>query len=402
MSRLRAWQLLSILTVALLTAGCGSSSSRNTATSRSTSDGSGTHRTGTTTTTAQSSPGVARPAGSWTAASVANAGSLDAVSCPSASECVAIGTDTSKDGAAWVTTNGGSTWAEHVLGTGTTGPASVSCGSSTDCVAVGGADPGQGDDWVTTDGGTTWAEHAIPSADTSQPAVGGFTDVSCVSAQVCVASGADSNGNGMSWTTMDGGATWAQQSVPDTSDSTRSNGGPAAIFCGTKSLCVTVGTNNGGDSVAWTSVNGGQWNEQSISGAEAPNGDVQDISCPSASDCVAVGEDGTGNGSPAVWTTSNGGSAWTEQTVPNSGGSQDYVRWVSCPSTTVCVAVGNDGNGEDAWSTSDGGTSWSEQPIPNIDPSKGTLSDISCGSAGRCVAIGTDASGAASAWVGPA
>lgn len=317
MSRLRTAQLLSLFTLALLTAGCGSSSSGNTLTSRSRSSGSGTHSSGTTTTTPQSTPGVGGSAGSWTAASVANAASLNAVSCPSASDCVAIGTDTSKDGAAWITTTGGATWTEHVLSNATTSPGSVSCSSPSDCVAVGGADPGQGDDWVTTDSGTTWTEHAIPSADTTQPTVGGFSDASCVSAQVCVAAGADSDGNGVSWTTTDGGATWAQQSVPDTSGSTQSNGGPAAISCGAKSLCVTVGTNNNGDSVAWTSVNGGQWNEQPIPGAEAPNGDVQDISCASVSDCVAVGEDGTGNGSPAVWTTSNEGSAWTEQTVPN-------------------------------------------------------------------------------------
>jgi hypothetical protein len=331
---------------------------------------------------------------------VATAGSLNDVSCPSASDCVAI--DTSKDPAAWVTTNRGFTWAEHVLGSSSTGPVSVSCGSPRDCVAVGGADPGQGDDWVTTDGGTSWTEHAVPSADTTQPAIGGFTDVSCVSAHVCIAAGADGNGNGLSWRTTDGGASWAQQSVPDTSGSTQSNDGPAAISCGTKTLCVTVGTNNNGDSVAWTSVNGGQWNEQPISGAEAPNGDVQDISCASVSDCVAVGEDGAGNGNPGVWTTSNWGSTWTEQTVPNSGGSNSYVRWVSCPSTTVCVAVGNDSNGEEAWSTSDGGSPWAEQPVPDITASDGSLVDVSCGSASECVAIGTDSGGAASAWVGPA
>lgn len=401
MSRLRTAQLLSIVTAVLLTAGCGSSSSENTPTSRSTPGGNGIHSTGPSRTTASTVPTTGGSAGSWTEKSVAQAGALNAVACPSASDCVAVGTDASKDGAIWTTTNGGSTWTKDVVGNASTGPAGVSCSSSSDCVAVGGADPGQGDDWVTTDGGRTWTEHAVPSANTTQPTVGGFTDVSCLSSQACVAAGADSNGDGASWTTRDGAATWAQQPVPDTSNSTQSNGGPAAISCGTKSLCVTVGTNNNGDSVAWTSVNGGQWNEQPIPGAQAPNGAVQDISCASESDCVAVGEDGTGNGSPAVWTTSNGGSSWTEQTVPNAGGSNSYVRWVSCPSIAVCVAVGNDSNGEDAWSTSDGGSSWTEQPIPDIDASNGTLSDISCGSASQCVAIGTDSSGAASAWVGP-
>jgi hypothetical protein len=404
MSKRRAGQLLSILAVALLLTGCGSSSSGNTPTSASTSGGNGAPSSGTTTTTAGTGPGTGGSAGSWTEKSVANAGSLNAVSCSSASDCVAVGTDAGKaqDGAIWTSNNGGSTWTEDVVGNASTGPDSVSCSSSSDCVAVGGANPGQGDDWVTTDGGTTWTEHVVPSADTTQPTVGGFTDVSCVSAHVCVAAGADSYGNGASWMTTDGGAKWTQRPVPDTSNSTASNGGPVAISCSTNNFCVTVGTNNNGDSVAWTSLNSGQWNQQPIPGAEAPNGDVQDISCAPVSDCVAVGEDGTGNGNPAVWTTSNEGSAWTEQTVPNSGGSNSYLRWVSCPSTTVCVAVGNDTNDEDAWSTADGGTSWTEQPIPDIDTSNGTLSDISCGSASQCVAIGTDSSGAASAWVGPA
>lgn len=198
---------------------------------------------------------------------------------------------------------------------------------------------------------------------------------------------------------MDGGATWTIQPVPDTSNSTQSNGGPVAISCSTNGACVTVGTNNNGDSVAWTLANG-TWNEEPIPGAEAPNGDVQDISCVSNSECVAAGEDGSGNGSPAIWTSSNGISDWTEQIVPNSAGSNSFVRWVSCVSSTICVAVGEDSNGEDAWSLSGG--SWIEQAIPNITVSNGSLSDISCGSASQCVAIGTDSSGAAAAWVGPA
>jgi hypothetical protein len=339
---------------------------------------------------------------SWTEVALPNAASsaqaLSAISCASASDCVVVGTDAGNNGAAWVTTDAGLAWHERVLGSGATGPESVSCSSPSDCVAVGGGDPGPGEDWVTTNGGTSWVEHAVPSADTTQPTVGGFNDVSCVSTQICVASGADSNGNGTTWTTRDGGASWTPTSVPDTSNSTASNGGGLTIACSGQAFCLTVGTNNSGDGVAWTQ-SGGQWSEQTIPEAEA-NGEVQDVSCGSASDCVAAGADASGHA--AVWTTSDGGVDWTEQIVPNSDGGNGYVRWVSCPSTEVCVAVGNDTNGEDAWTTSDAGATWTEQPIPNITAADGTLADISCGSAIQCVAIGDASDGAAAAWVGPA
>jgi hypothetical protein len=64
------------------------------------------------------------------------------------------------------------------------------------------------------------------------------------------------------------------------------------------------------------------------------------VSCPSATDCIAVGGHITVNGSQSPTADSWNGSTWTAQTVPDPAGSGYTVLFgVSCPSANDCSAV---------------------------------------------------------------
>jgi hypothetical protein len=91
------------------------------------------------------------------------------------------------------------------------------------------------------------------------------------------------------------------------------------------------------------------------------NNTLNGISCPSTTICFAVGSNGT------IVATSNGGTTWTAQT---SGTPYD-LKTISCPSATTYFAVGYWGT---IVATSNGGTTWTTQTSGTTDELRG----ISC------------------------
>ncbi|TMC83309.1 MAG: hypothetical protein E6J06_08895 [Chloroflexi bacterium] len=105
-------------------------------------------------------------------------------------------------------------------------------------------------------------------------------------------------------------------------------------------------------------------------GFTGENGVLYGISCPTATICFAVGDYGT------IVATTNGGTGWA---LGPSIGSAEYG--VSCPSTTVCVAVGFDGA---VAATDNSGTTWSTQSSGTAQ----SLRSVSCPSTTACFAVG--------------
>jgi hypothetical protein len=101
----------------------------------------------------------------------------------------------------------------------------------------------------------------------------------------------------------------------------------------------------------------------------------------------ATNSDGTANGADAVFTTL--APAWL---IQPSGVRQAVLTGSSCPSATVCMAVGKDKNSEavavplaEAWN----GTEWKTQTMPS--PTGATFSElkgISCAASTSCEAVG--------------
>ena len=115
---------------------------------------------------------------------------------------------------------------------------------------------------------------------------------------------------------------------------------------------------------------------------------VADVSCPTRSDCWAVGT--TASGAGAIVASTDGGGTWTSDVFTSD---LHYLRAVSCPTTSNCWAAGyNTGErlGIPTFKagvvvTTDGGKTWTRQPLPN---GTSILSGLSCPTATKCWAVG--------------
>jgi photosystem II stability/assembly factor-like uncharacterized protein len=321
---------------------------------------------------------VAGPA-SWAVQS-APVDSVEAVSCPSGSDCLAGG-GVAPEGPGTVvrSTDGGTTWANvFALPNGVYSLAAVSCPVSSVCTAVGetqdagqirpGQDAGPGVVTRTTDGGTTWATQTLPAG------VGSLISISCYSTQDCVALGGTPTDTApVVVETTNGGTTWQQGTLPPGLT------GVGQVSCASATGCTAVGQGSGGVLILDTTNGGTTWSTET-----APGGlyELLSVSCPSVSTCTAVGE--TTSDAAAIVTTRNGGTTWMTQAPPS--GLFDLVS-IACPSTNVCSAAGAvTVNGPPAIvSTTNGGTTWVSEQIPT---GLSTLSGIACAATTNCSAVG--------------
>lgn len=110
------------------------------------------------------------------------------------------------------------------------------------------------------------------------------------------------------------------------------------------------------------------------------------VSCPSTSVCFAVGVD-SDNGN-AITVTTNGGATWTSQPVPASATGYT-LSGISCSSTTECAVSGGGsasvGDMGFVLTTTDGGATWTSQSLPS---STGNLVGMACPSTTDCYALG--------------
>ena len=115
----------------------------------------------------------------------------------------------------------------------------------------------------------------------------------------------------------------------------------------------------------------------------APDGSsLSGISCPSVSVCFAVGSNSSGNA--IVEQTTNGGGQWVADTDGVAGLGLDAI---SCADADHCVAVGGVslggiiGPSNAVLVTTDGGTNWEASTVSSVD---GYLTSVSCSDVEHC------------------
>ncbi|HTZ07693.1 MAG TPA: IPT/TIG domain-containing protein [Acidimicrobiales bacterium] len=350
--------------------------------------------------------------GWYTQSSSTDGSSLSAISCPTASECVAVGSDAAGDAVVEETTDAGGRWVADTHGVTGLGLDAVSCPDAGHCVAVGGTSEGgiiapSNAVLVTTDGGATWRSSTVDTVD------GYLTSVSCSDIEHCWATAAVGIvGRSAVIATTDAGASWSllPWSAPSLPDR-----GPApmssvldGIACPTTGHCLAVGQatyetttpSQENEGVVSTTSDGGKtWQSQLV----AAN-DLTAISCPGTGDCVVAGQDTVVAGLPSTYSTyhlvsTDGGASWTLSTLVGgaqfAGGNAPGVDALSCADAGHCVAVGVAYGGDPyrtaVVATADGGTTWTNQatPLPAGDPLEG----VACVSAASCWGVGFTAAG---------
>lgn len=157
------------------------------------------------------------------------------------------------------------------------------------------------------------------------------------------------------------------------------------VSCTSATQCLAVGSSFSGPTLEGLIES---WNGESWTATTMPGLSFWGDSCLSATDCVAVGSSaqvGTGV-RPEIyhWT----GTTWEQQSAPVKPVASGLQK-VSCATETDCVAVGTatwGGLSDDGILDSWNGEQWTHQLT--LKGGVGALSGVSCVTSGFCVAVG--------------
>jgi RHS repeat-associated protein len=266
--------------------------------------------------------------------------SLGEISCTAVNRCFALDSTKVWRGTGW-------TWSEEMFTTDVGVLRGVSCGSHTSCMVVGDRVPGgspssQRLPVAAVWNGSRWASATVPNL--GSPA--SLRDVSCVAWDSCVAVGYYTvGGQTRMFAARWNGVSWSVEPVanPPGSGYATLN----SVSCGAVSSCTAVGSHRTTPTsgvvqpliLRW---NGISWALQAAPPDLSPVA-LQDVSCPSASACVAISANW---GEPAViaWD----GVGWSVEPIPSVGGADYSVIYsLSCASREYCLAVGHSAAGPD-------------------------------------------------------
>ena len=256
------------------------------------------------------------PVSTWTLVheSKLQGSTIMTITCPSSSECIAVGyvqstTPETISPVVWRTTDTGATWTQEQLSS----PASsyieldaISCSSTADCVTVGGNGIGSSGSptaiYTTTDGGITWTQEPVPVD------VVDVSGVSCPSATTCYASGtymtSSSGARPVIIESTNAGSSWSIVYLPSVV-----YGWLSRMSCTSTTTCTAVGvqatvnlsatpaveeiggysitTSNAGASWSSSLIASGSYNTSTGTAAVAPM--PMDISCTTPSNCTTDG-----------------------------------------------------------------------------------------------------------------
>jgi hypothetical protein len=275
-----------------------------------------------------------------------------AVTCPSSTECVAVGTGMTATASNSISVVLAETWTAakgwttsqpvQPGGTGFNALGSISCPTTSLCYAAGGADAFGGPaaqqlPLVERWDGSTWTRVTVGKpADATSPFLNG---IACASAGQCAAVGDYTVGK-----TMNGlieqlsGPTWTVLTAPGST-----NGGLDDVSCPTSASCEAVGqTGSGLLAEHWA---GGTWTPAiPAKPANAGTPALTSLSCTSATNCVALGI-GLLPGSKAIAFVDTLGPAWTVTAQTGSDFGIAELNGVSCFSaattTPSCALLGD-------------------------------------------------------------
>jgi hypothetical protein len=338
-------------------------------------------------------------------------GQLHAVSCTSATFCMAAGEySTSSGGATLAERWNGKTWSVVT----SPNPASstfsrlygVSCTGPSSCIAVGSqynATTKVAKTLVEQWNGKAWSI-AADAVVTGAPTGAFLFGVACTSTTFCFAVGQRSVSGSVGTTVLAerwNGHSWAIVATPKVANARylRLN----AVSCTSTRYCAGVGyylPPNAGPLPLTEHWNGTAWtNVPNANTGELGEGDLLvSVSCASPRSCIAAGEYELGGvGRPATFVEQWAGKSWKLIKSADPARSYSALEGVSCKSATSCVAVGHyvtPRNRFDFGPTKTlaerwNGTKWTIVSSPNPGTAISDLAAVSCWSTTHCFAVGT-------------
>jgi subtilisin family serine protease len=289
----------------------------------------------------------------------ASSSRLTGVACTSYSQCIAVGSyvdsGTRKPLAMkWSS----STWSWSLStvpvpsGAKSSELTAMSCTSASNCLAVGSYVDSSGTKltFAVQWNGTSWSQITTPGVVLSEKplawaSASEFTSIDCAGASACMAVGGyvdiitgEHRVFAMNWT----GKAWVFGEVPAPSEPESIE--LTGVSCPSSNECVTIGDYEAsGASVPLAATwNGSSWSESEIPlPSEAGSAALKGVSCSAASECVAAGEYESGSTTSALALAWNG-TEWTEHTFEEvPGASESKLAAVSCTGPSECNATGS-------------------------------------------------------------
>ena len=268
----------------------------------------------------------------------------------------------------------------------------VSCVTASFCMAVGyiynGSDTQTlAENW----NGTAWS--IVASPNTSPTHDNDLEAVSCVTTSFCTAIGyADSGTTNQALAEQWNGTAWSMVTIPSTSATLDNE--LFGVTCVTTSFCMAVGYADNGtaEQALAEQWNGTDWSTVTIPSTSANRtNELYDVSCATASFCMAVGYADNGTANQVVAEQWNG-TAWSMVSIPSTSATLDQgLNSVSCVTASFCMAVGSAatptlyGNLVEQWN----GSAWSIMPAPSANVAFGDdLLAVDCFGPTSCVAGG--------------
>jgi hypothetical protein len=316
---------------------------------------------------------------------------LNGISCPDVHHCVAVGTVGptrgvwSPEALAW----SGRTWhPQRMPAVPGTILNAVTCASKADCVAVGSSDSGTlAEHW----NGERWAIQRTRNPARSQGA--SLNAISCSNAVNCMAVGGYMDAKGRLNVLAERWSGHKWHLVPAPAPSSSPNSFLVGVDCSAPSACIGVGGSFDAQMNSIGTVteqwNGSRWTVQRTPTRHTPGAFLAGVWCKPVTACVAVGNTAIGTLAERL---SRG--KWRVEHTPNPPGTAgDFFNNVSCTSLSACTAVGMafgpGGFPPQTLAERTDGAHWRIQPTPVL-PGIGDLSNffVSCPSRSRCVAAG--------------
>lgn len=276
----------------------------------------------------------------------------------------------------------------------------VSCTAANACTALGDyrnrngltltlAERWDGHSWAIERTANPGRPYAQPTLDSGTE----FSGVSCASATACTAVGDYLNRSHRSVALVEhwNGVRWALQAIPGAVGAQL-----GSASCPTASDCVAVGERRRSFGVIAPLAarsSGGPWTLEAIPAANAPGSMTSilvSVSCSSATGCGAVGDRSTAAGGHTPFVERFNAAGWAIQSTPPEP--EAALGGVSCPASDACTAVGLGAARRrtlpliERWN----GTAWAVEPGAALPRGRvnGGLGAVSCPSPTICVAVG--------------
>ena len=282
------------------------------------------------------SPGASTPVEIDPGSDPESPNSLAGVACPSAAQCTAV--DQEGDEVTFDPSDPENAAVVSIA----SGLSAVACPSVSQCTAIAG-------------GRVVTFDPASPGRDVTITVDGaGLTALSCPATTQCTA--VDDFGGIVTFDPTTSGVSWAPIAG-------QGGGSTLAISCPSISQCTAVGDGTE-ETFDPTAIGNPAWAELPSSGLN-----VSDVSCPSVTECTTT----DGDGNAIVFNPASAASAQVVMVGANTA--------LACPTVGQCTAVG--GRGVEA--TFDPTSSASPTPVP-IDAGN-NLAGVSCPSQDECVAV---------------